>query len=639
MPPFDPSVSTPTPGSLQPEDSPINGGLVSAAPGTPPIGSLEPQSSPNPTGIVNPTMSAQDLTAPPAPNRPWRNILQGALWGLSGAAQKGPGRGGFGAGVGMGVRGAQEGQAQQASLQFASVKAGDDHIRAMKEAQLADLQTDEAKLGLQMQYQNIAALNKLFNIQPDGSISAQTPQDMHAKAAGALQTSAAASPDGKLHQVQTVNSPAGGNQKEHIIDYFNPPSAQDLQQNPTGFHDLVAEGFKADGKVLTDQMWETANGAVKPGEKPNAIGMLAQQQAGQAQMVQDTYKRLYSPFGGKEVVTTGARTPDQIVSMNAGSSAALRQQADAYDKMPDPNPTVSKLLHNQATNFDFEVERQRANASGAKSTTTTENAPAEAAAAGKKTTAEEAAKFDPTTPAGLLNVQKAQQDLIDKKYSNQDKFTKTLSDEGAATDPTTGKQVTLNLLNAPPEALVDQRTGQPIANKQLSTMKPTQQESNRADFAKSVLHILDVVDKQRAAGTAPNGPLKGRTAKELAAMGLGDEKSQQVINELSLGVSAATGAHVGGRFNEEIMKKMDTLMNLNMNDSQLTGAEEGIRTVMTPYATNGGRMSVSEYTQTPMGQMKVAQIKGTLKTASAPGKPPLMSVDGGQTWQPMPTAQ
>lgn len=536
-------------------------------------------------------MPATPPLPPVDPRRPWGGILQGVLWGMMGAAQKGPGRGGFGAGLGMGVQAATQ-------MHFANVKAADDHIRAMKEAQLLDQQNEEAKLSLQMQYQNIAALNKLFNLKPDGSISAETPQDMHAKANGAHQAMAAGSPDGKtLPQMQTVQSPASAGQKAHIIDYYNPPSAEELQTNPTGYHDLVAEGFKADGKVLTDQLWQTAGGAIKPGEKPNAIGMLAQQMEGQQNMVMDAYKRLYAPFGGKEVVTTGARTPEQITSMNQGTSEYLKQQADAYDKLPDANPTVSKLLHGQSASFDLAVENSRQLASQKKSQTVTETAPAEAAAAGKKTAAEEAAKFDTSTPAGLLNVQKAQQDLIDKKYSNADKFTKTLMDEGVAPDPSDPtKRVTLNLSNAAPEALVDQRTGQPIANKQLSTMKPTQQESNRADFAKSTLHTFDIIDRLRQQGKVPNGPISGMTAKNLAAIGLGGD-SQEALDLIGFGSSASTGAHVGGRFNEEIMKKMDKMLNINMNDAQFDGAERAVREVMEPYAKNGGRMSVAEYKQ------------------------------------------
>jgi hypothetical protein len=558
-------------------------------------------SVPAATGL---TMGGPMPSAPPVaptdPRRPWGGILQGALWGLMGAAQKGPDRGGFGAGLGMGVQAATQ-------MHFASVKAADDHIRAMKEAQLLDSQNEEAKLSLQMQYQNIAALNKLFNLKPDGSISAQTPQDMHAKANGAHQSMAAASADGKtLPAMQTAQSPASAGQKDHIIDYYNPPSAEELQTNPTGFHDLVSEAFKADGKILTDQTWQTAAGAVKPGEKPSAIGMLAQQQEGQQNMVMDAYKRLYAPFGGKEVVTTGARTPEQITSMNQGTSEYLKQQADAYDKLPDANPTVSKLLHGQSTSFDLAVENSRQLASQKKSATITENAPSEAAAAGLKTAAEEAEKYNVHTPAGLLNVQKAQQDLLDKKMGNVEKAQKQLFEVGIAPDPNDPtKQVKLNLSTpGAEEMLVDERTGQPIPTKNVNAVKPTMQETNRADFAKSTLHILEKLDDLKQQGKLPNGPFSGLKAENLAKLGFGNEDAQTALDLISLGQSASTGAHVGGRFNQEIMDKMSKVISINMNDSQFKGAEDALRMVMSGYVRDGGRESVTAYKQHMLGQTK-----------------------------------
>jgi hypothetical protein len=342
-------------------------------------------------------------------------------------------------------------------------------------------------------------------------------------------------------------------------------------------------------------------------------------------MVQDAYKRLYAPFGGKEIVTTGAREPAQITSMNQGTSASLHQQAEAYDKLPDSNPTISKLLHGQAVNFDFAVENARNLATQKKGETVTSLGPAEAAAAGLKTTAEEAAKFNPNTPAGLLNIQKAQQDLIDKKYANADKRLRTLFDEGKTPD---GEE--LNLVNAAPEMLVDQRTGKPIPKNMLSTMKPTQQESNRADFAKSTLHVLDTIDRLRDQGKVPNGPISGLTAKHLAAVGLGSD-SQEALDLIGFGSSAATGAHVGGRFNQEIMKKMDTMLSINMNDAQFSGAERAIREVMVPYATNGGRMSVDEYKH---NLMTMPQYRGGVK-----GQVTGFDKDGRPLWIPAPVGQ
>ena len=172
-------------------------------------------------------------------------------------------------------------------------------------------------------------------------------------------------------------------------------------------------------------------------------------------------------------------------------------------------------------------------------------------------------------------------------------------DEGQ--NPYTGEK--LNLTNAPDTMMVD-RSGQPIPFKMLSTMKPTQQENNRADFAKSTVHILDIVDGLRQRGKPPNGPISGLTAKTLAKFGLGSN-SQEAIDLVGFAQSASTGAHVGGRFNVPIMQKMDTMLNMNMNDEQFLAAEQGIRDVMQPYAESGGRITVGEYKHNLIGSVQV----------------------------------
>jgi hypothetical protein len=127
----------------------------------------------------------------------------------------------------------------------------------------------------------------------------------------------------------------------------------------------------------------------------------------------------------------------------------------------------------------------------------------------------------------------------------------------------------------------------------LSKMAPSQQETNRADFAKSVLHTLDLLDDLKKQGKVLNGPITGITADFLAKWGLSGD-SQEARDLLKFAQSAATGAHVGGRFSQEIMHKMDTMIGMNMNDTQFAAAEQGIRDVMKPYADQGGRMTVGE---------------------------------------------
>jgi hypothetical protein len=94
-------------------------------------------SQPTNPGLQMPAQfgSVQQPQAPvirtPQP-RPWAAILQGALYGLMGASEKGEGRGGFLQGLGMGVKGYMQGKAaegQQAQAQqdikFKSAQAAD----------------------------------------------------------------------------------------------------------------------------------------------------------------------------------------------------------------------------------------------------------------------------------------------------------------------------------------------------------------------------------------------------------------------------------------------------------------------------------------------------------------------------------
>ena len=364
------------------------------------------------------------------------------------------------------------------------------------------------------------------------------------------------------------------------------------------------EARKADGQMpTTDQEWNTGGFKVKYGAPATeGLQMRGEQQAGQAQMVMDAYKRLYSPYGGESVA--GGDNPSQVSSKNAGTAASLLNERTPTPNLPC-DERVAKLLQTQADTFDTAVEDARQKAQAGVNASIAEGAAAEAAAAKLKKESELAAEIDPSTPAGRLNLQQKQQDLLDKKYSNANQQQRTLFDEGK--DPISGSS--LNLSNAPDEFMVDERTGQPIPTKMLSTLKPTQQESNRADFANSTFHTMDLIDQLKQSGKLPNGPLTGLTEKGLAKAGLSSGDAQQAISYIALAQSAATGAHVGGRFNKDIMAKMGTLLNINMNDSQFAGAETALRNVMTPYAQQGGRETVGQYKSNLMGQTKVVNGK------------------------------
>jgi hypothetical protein len=250
----------------------------------------------------------------------------------------------------------------------------------------------------------------------------------------------------------------------------------------------------------------------------------------------------------------------------------------------------------------------------------------EAASAARKTEADEAAKLkaqnNPEAIAG--DAKRAAAVELAKQNTPQGRATlaKTLVETtkakaeaaGAGTDkmwaegqnPITNEK--LNLSNAPDEMLLDSRTSKPIPFKMLSTLKPNQTEIARATFADSVIHSLDKIDELKAQGKLPNGPLSGLTQTMLAKVGFGNEDAQKALDFISFAQSAATGAHVGGRFSVPVLEKMNKLVNLNMNDGQFKGAEESIRDVMGQYSKQGGRQTVGQFKQDLLGS--VVSVKG-----------------------------
>ena len=78
---------------------------------------------------------------------------------------------------------------------------------------------------------------------------------------------------------------------------------------------------------------------------------------------------------------------------------------------------------------------------------------------------------------------------------------------------------------------------------------------------------------------------------------------------LTFAQSAATGAHVGGRFNVPIMDKMGTTVSVNMDKDQLKGATDSIKDVMQQYVDQGGRFTVAQYKALPQAERDRLQGK------------------------------
>jgi hypothetical protein len=515
-------------------------------------------------------------------------LVAGALAGLAGSK----GATHFGGGLAGGAEGEAQAQQQkvvnaqnQQQLQFESVKAGDSHVLAFHQAQEADAATETHKANLDVLRTNITAFNKAMGISPTMTIEADNPSDMHAQATGGLTTLAARN-GGAIPGVVTVNSPASSSDPNHQIDVFAKPTPTELTQNPNGYRKLVdTASIITTGSPTSDDQWSTGNFKMKPGSPTTGMTMLGDQKEGQGQMVLAAQQRLY-----------GVPTATGDAAKDAAQAATLQQQLDSYSKRSDANPTVVNLLQTQLQTFNSASDNAASKLSAM-----------QASAAGAKTAAQAAANAN--TEKGRLDLQKTQQDILDKKYANADKSQKALFGDGV--NPVTGEK--LNLSNAADEMLIDQNTKQPIPTKMLATLKPTQQESNRADFAKSTLHTLDMLDQLKAKGALPNGPITGLTTKALTKAGISSADAQEATSYIALAQSAATGAHVGGRFNVPIMEKMGDLLKLNMNDSQFSGATTALRNVMTPYAQQGGRETVAQYKSEKIGNVQVLKNGTKLK--------------------------
>src|SRR5208337_4650600 len=154
----------------------------------------------------------------------------------------------------------------------------------------------------------------------------------------------------------------------------------------------------------------------------------------------------------------------------------------------------------------------------------------------------------------------------------------------------------LTVENSPdPTMIVNTKTGLVVPHKDEKNYAPTMQEKNRADFAHTVLSTMDTLRSMKAAGTLPNGPITGLTADILAKAGMANADAQKAIGTIKLMQTAATGAHVAGRFSLPVLDEMKTLVKLRMNDDQFDGAMAAMEPIMNQYSEHGGAVSVDEY--------------------------------------------
>jgi hypothetical protein len=573
---------------------PDNSALTQQAPPPSPI---DPGQAPDiQSGQPSPVLPTQNATpAPPAGQASvWKDLVRGALQGLAGSA----GTHSVGAGLAAGARSeldAQQRDIKQASdLKFQSLQAAHEAVLARLQAAQADNLEQETKEKQSDYAANVDSYLRDHSMKPSVTITGSNPGDMHSQGAGAL-TTLAQQNGGTIPRTATTNDPigAGADPNSHTINVYSPTEAS-VGSGGTGnarkqidTYLQVTRGYPATQDEIDSGFGAVKNDVPSQGT-PNhdaRIAGLRNQQVTAAQFLQPPL----IPKGESGKVDVGTA---------ASMTANMQQQLDTYKQNPNADSKMVAILQQKIDVFQGAVQGAVKTEANLDSQRIAGTSAANANAAAATETAKKNA--DATAPEGRLQLQKTQQEIVDAKYRNAAQQQQVLFKNGV--DPVSGEK--LNLSNAPDEFLVDGRTHQPVPTSMLSTLKPTQQESNRADFAQSALHSLDLIDKMRAQGRVPNGPISGWTAKGLVKAGLSNADAAEVTSLITLTQSAATGAHVGGRFSSQIMDKMSGLLSLNANDEEFTGQSRGLRDVMTPYAQNGGRVTVGQYKSELIGSTK-----------------------------------
>jgi len=337
------TVSTSTPdytgGSLDssilsgssPSSSPVSGPSAPAQPSTPdytqPV-STGPLSTPQPSAPPDYTQqSVQSLptpTAPQAAGQPsvWKNLVMGAIAGLAGSA----GAKHFGAGAAGGAAGYLEQKQQQTvnaqnkqQLQFESVQAADQHIKALNEARRADQLDEDDKLDYKQKSADYQAfLQDNFGIEPNLSFN-----DSHTEAIAALTTGANAN-GGKIPPVATVQQPSPDGGHGTIAAYS--PTQNQMQTNANGFRSLINQQRRVQGLPDIDSATF------------NSLGFKGQRDAAQAAI---EFLKPTPPF------SLDKTKPDYLPVVLAQRQQALQTYQAHKDPMngdPDANPAVVSQL-------------------------------------------------------------------------------------------------------------------------------------------------------------------------------------------------------------------------------------------------------------------------------------------------------
>lgn len=304
-----------------------------------------------PTGAGN---GPSKYGASDAPQRPWMQILQGALWGLSGVHKEG--RGGFGLGVAQGVQG-------YTGMKFASAKAAMDYILAKKQSEEADLSIKEHKLNLALTSAAYDAWAKRNGMPPIGTVGGDNGNDMHSSAVGMMGTIAQANGN-VLPGITTTDEPmeVGDDPSKHETRVYAPtvPATYDsisktVDPHTTSVPNMVNEARKAMGQLpLTDSQW--AQSGVTPemaGPTPGAVFKASTAiQLAQKGAVEDAAKFFNTP---SLEVAKGASAED-IEAANRPVVSRLEQDIENYKARGGDQPETLKALTQRLETFKTKVD-------------------------------------------------------------------------------------------------------------------------------------------------------------------------------------------------------------------------------------------------------------------------------------------
>lgn len=525
-----------------PEQTPLN----NAGPEQDQTLPLSPQQPP--TGLAPMAQPTTPAGPTPSVTGMWKDVLAGALSGLSGIGNI-RGRGGFGSGVGAGMAAEQqqkqigiENQQRQQQLNFESVQAADTHLRARDEHRQADQLNESEKLDYtskSAQYQ--AFLQDNFGIAPDLSFN-----DSHAEATAGL-TTTANNNGGKIPPVATVQQPSADGQHGKIGAYS--PSQEKFNQNMSGYRNLINTSRAVQGMPPVDDA--SFNSMGFKGARDQALSAI--------EFLKPT-----------PTFSLDKNSPSYLPTVLAQKQQQLQQYQDHKDAdgKPDADPGVVSQLENGIDYLRKSWDKTNAmeDKATASNTTAAENA--------KKPFVEAEHAFQSGLQAQAKTLDRANADTVARNLK---------ADELGLTEKNT-YATDMSKINDLKQTLAQAQSGNQAA---LPDFQTRFAENEIVQGGVKRMNQAELSALTQSLGTY------GRQVQAWADKGFKGD------------LPKATASEMGQLLDYEAQSRT------NLFNQRVANIDQTIR---------------------PQGQQKAGQSAPVY--ASAPGKPRMVSLDGGKTWQP-----